>query len=247
MIVLCLEIGFRLGLYEPLAKPGSHAGTSIAMKRALNELGYRNIDYITLGDSRAGCGIDSSTILQASLKLGKRHISMAMPGSYFTTYAIESRLLHEDFANLKGVLFAVSSGVMSRIFNGYYELGIIQPLRNERDFAQIAKIIPFRMGNQESYGVYSAFLQYREDLKEMLFHPTERIRSLRMEKPAWPDSLARPRIVTLAFVFSPPKVTKARYPPGMANRLALAFCSSTSMARGRSTHVRPCIASNTGP
>jgi hypothetical protein len=190
VLLLGLEFIFELGFYEPFAKKESHSGRSIEVKKALKELGHQNIDYVTLGDSRADTGLDHSAIFEASLQVGQRHISMAMPGSHFTTYKIESDFLHGNLSNLKGVVFAVSSSSMTLTFNGYYELGIIQPFRNLKDYDQVPRSIPFQIHNAESYGAVSSLFQYEQDIKDLISHPLQRISSHLRKKRPWREVLA---------------------------------------------------------
>jgi hypothetical protein len=179
-----------LGFYEPFAKKESHCGSSIRLKGALKELGYKNVDYVTLGDSRADVGLNHAAILQASQQFGQRHISIAMPGSHFTTFKIEADFLHTNLTNLKGVLFAVTSSTLTRTFNGYYELGIIQPFRHLKKYDQILRNIPFQIHNAESYGSVSSLFQYQEDIKDLIFHPHQRIPSLFVKRSSWQEILA---------------------------------------------------------
>jgi hypothetical protein len=190
VLLLGLEFIFELGFYEPFVKIESHSGTTIRVKKALKELGYENIDYVTIGDSRADTGIDHGAVFEASLRFGQRHISMAMPGSHFTTYKMESRFLHGNLSNLKGVLLGVSSSSMTRIFNGYAELGIIQPFRNLKDYDQVPRTIPFEIHTTESYGAVSSLFAYQQDIKDLISHPRQRIRSLLQKKRPWREVLA---------------------------------------------------------
>src|SRR5438046_2568174 len=49
LLLLAAEDAFRCGAYEPLAKPTSHAGQSIVLKRALADPRLARIDTVTLG------------------------------------------------------------------------------------------------------------------------------------------------------------------------------------------------------
>jgi hypothetical protein len=189
-LLLSLELIVSWGFYEPFVEKESHSGSSIRIKRALKELGYKNVNYVTLGDSRADVGLNHATILQTSQQLGQRHISIAIPGSHFITFKIASDFLHADLSNLKGVLFAVSSSTLLTTFNGYYELGIIQPFRHLKKYDQVLRNMRFQIHNAESYGTVSSLFQYREDIKHLIFHPRRRIRSLFVEKPPWEKILA---------------------------------------------------------
>ncbi len=191
LILVGLEIALGSGLYEPFLKEGSHSGKTAEIKRALRNFGYRNVNYVTLGDSRADVGLDHSYILGISQQYGQRHINMAMPGSHFTTFRLESDLLHKDFSNMKGVLLAISGSSMIRTFNGYYELAITAPFRQCGDYHQIGKFIPFDVKNVESYGLFSFFLQYREDIKDFVVSPRPRIKDiLQRKQQPWSNTLA---------------------------------------------------------
>ncbi|MEN6441515.1 MAG: hypothetical protein ABFD97_23365 [Syntrophobacter sp.] len=189
LILFGLELTFGSGLYEPFVKGTSHSGVTIKIKEALKTIGHENVDYVTMGDSRADLGLDHRAISDIASKFGKKHISIAMPGSHFTSFTVESDFLHKNFNNIKGVLLAISSVSTTRIFNGYYELAIITPFKSYGDYSRINKSIPFNINNIESYGLFSFLFQYRKDIEDFVTSPRQRIRGFHKEQP-WMDVLA---------------------------------------------------------
>ncbi len=191
MVVLFIELIFELGFYEPFVKKESHSGTSIQFINAVKELGYENIDYVTLGDSRGNRGLNHSRVLEASGNYGQVHISLAMPGSHLMTFDILSDWLHKDFTNLKGVLILISSGSMLRTYNGTYELGIVEPFRSIGDY-QSLKYVPLEIHNVDTYGSIFSLFQYREDIMDFFLYPYKRLKSfLFAKKLSWADVITR--------------------------------------------------------
>ncbi|MBK7013819.1 MAG: hypothetical protein IPH43_15280 [Xanthomonadales bacterium] len=70
-LLVLLELVFRLGLWEPMAKPTSHAGTSVRLKRMLLDAQLARIDFVTLGSSRPS----SALITKALPKRPGRRVS----------------------------------------------------------------------------------------------------------------------------------------------------------------------------
>ncbi|MFQ5441861.1 MAG: hypothetical protein ACE5EB_03945 [Thermodesulfobacteriota bacterium] len=191
LLVLALEIFFRLGLYEPFVKRQSHAGRSIQLKKAVNEHGKRRIHFVTLGDSRVDHGLDHKYLLRTSKKYNADHVSFAMPGTHLMTLEVLWGWLGKDFPDFKGVLLGLSSSSMLKVGNGAYELGMVQPFRSMGDFAGVLPHVPFNPGRLETYGGVSALFQYRLDFKDLIFHPLRRLGYAVFGRPShWKDILA---------------------------------------------------------
>lgn len=189
LLVACFELFFRLGGYDSFVRQDSHAGRSILVKRALEDLGHDRVSYVTIGDSRADLGINHRKVLDHASQVGETHINLAMPGSHQVTFGVLSDLLHKDLPNLKGAVFFMSAQHALYRFNGYYELGIVEPFRLSVDYGIVEKDIPFDIHEVKTYGVVSSFFQYKEDVRELILLPWRRVGSI-FAKRQWSDVLA---------------------------------------------------------
>ena len=139
LIVLALEWAFRAQLWSPYAKPDSHAGTSQRKLAGLRDPRVRQIDFVTVGDSRAVYGIDHAGLFAAAQARGQTHLNLSMPGSHWMTLAIQQQWLKREHPELRGVVIGLSVASFGGVFNGDYELGIVTPWRTWQDTDQVAE------------------------------------------------------------------------------------------------------------
>ncbi len=173
------EAAFRAGLWEPLAKPDSHAGTSVRLKRALTDPAVPRIDFVTLGSSRPEYGLDHEKIAAAARERGLVHANLSMPGSHWMTVGILGEWLARRHPETRGAVIGLSIQDLAWAGNGDYELGIVQPFHRLADIPWIEKHVPFQRGDLESYGVYSALFAWRQDIRNFIASPRARLKSLR--------------------------------------------------------------------
>ena len=190
-LVLLLEAAFEMGVWEPLALPASHAGTSVRLKRALTDPAFRHIDYVTLGSSRPEYGIDHALLAGTAKQYGRVHADLTMPGSHWMTVGILSRWLQREHPEIQGGIIALSIQDLMYPGNGDYELGIVSPFRSVTDIPWIAEHVPFQRGDISTYGTYSALFGWREDIQDFVRHPLARMKSIAWYKANRPpaDSL----------------------------------------------------------
>ncbi|HEU4663243.1 MAG TPA: hypothetical protein VFS55_04365, partial [Dokdonella sp.] len=184
-LVLAVEALFLAGVWEPLAEPRSHAGTSVRLKRALRDPGVGRIDYVTLGSSRPEYGIDHELLAAQAARRGRAHADLTMPGTHWTSVGVLVRWLEREHPEVRGGVIALSVQDLAFTYNGYYELGILQPFRRVDDLGWIAARIPFAMHDVASYGVVSALFAWRDDVRAFVADP-----ALRRERIAWQDAHA---------------------------------------------------------
>ena len=174
-LLLLLEALFAGGLWEPLAQPASHAGTSVRLKRALEDSALPRLDYVTLGSSRPEYGLDHALLAASAQAVGRVHGDLSMPGSHWTTIGIVSRWLQRHRPEVRGGIIALSVQDLQFANNGSYELGILQPFRRIDDTPWIAARIPVKRGDLESYAVWSALFGWRDDIREFVRSPGSRL------------------------------------------------------------------------
>ena len=177
-LLLLLEALFAAGVWEPLAQPASHAGTSVRLKRALEDPALPRVDYVTLGSSRPEYGLDHAMLADAAERMGRVHADLSMPGSHWTTIGILSRWLGRHHPEVRGGIIALSVQDLQYANNGSYELGILQPFRRVDDTPWIAARIPVKRNDLESYAVWSALFGWRDDIREFVRAPGRRLRSI---------------------------------------------------------------------
>ena len=170
LILLALEWAFRAQLWSPYAKPDSHAGTSQRKLEGLRDPRVQQIDFVTLGDSRAVYGIDHAGLFAAAQTHGRTHLNLSMPGSHWMTLALQQQWLKREHPELRGVVIGVSVASFGGVFNGDYELGIVTPWRTWQDTDLVAEFIPLQRGKPESYAVASALMAWRDDVSDLLRH-----------------------------------------------------------------------------
>ncbi|MEO5626172.1 MAG: hypothetical protein ABIQ70_09220, partial [Dokdonella sp.] len=169
-----LEVAFENGVWEPLAQPMSHAGTSVHLKQALRDPTIPRIDYVTLGSSRPEYGIDHALLAAEAKQLGYVHANLAMPGSHWLTIGLLADWLQQAHAEVRGGVVALSIQDLINPGNGSYELGIVQPFRHFGDTGLVGDHVAFNRADVASYAIYSALFGWRADIQEYVRHPYAR-------------------------------------------------------------------------
>lgn len=185
LILLCEGL-FRLGAWEPMTKPESHAGTSVRVKRALQDPALQKLDFVTLGSSRPVYGIDHEALAALAQQHGYLHANLSMPGSHWLTIDVVTDWLARHRPALRGGVIATDLTSFLYAGNGSYELGIAAPFRTFADDATVAVHVPFELKDMASWGTHSALYQYREDIQDFVRHPRQRRSALQWwrERPA---------------------------------------------------------------
>ncbi len=177
LVVLLAETLFRLGAWEPIAFPLSHAGTSIRLKRALSDPA-REIDFVTLGSSRPEYGLDHEAITKLALAHGYVHANLSMPGSHWMSIHALTDWLSSHHSEIRGGIIAMSVQDFALAGNGTYELAIVEPFRKFSDYKWIEQHVPFNRGDMATYGVFSSLYLYRDDIQDLLRHPQPRYKKV---------------------------------------------------------------------
>lgn len=194
------EATFRAGIWEPLTRLDSHAGTSVRVKRAAQAM--PRIDFVTLGSSRPVYGIDHARVAAAAAGRGQVHANLSMAGSHWMTIGILGRWLERRHPEVRGGVIALSVQDLAFAGNGSYELDIVRPFATLADTAWIAAHVPFQVDRVDTYGSYSALFGWREDVRDFAFNPALRLEpetravrqmpdDLLMRSPAAPEDLCR--------------------------------------------------------
>jgi hypothetical protein len=180
-VLLTLELAFRAGIWEFVARPESHAGTSITLKRAVARLG-RPVDFVSLGNSTAQYGFDHAQFAAAAAESGYTHVNLTMGGSHWLTLGVLVDWLEREHPELKGGVLATSVAAFQEAGAGAYELGIVYPFKRLGDQGRLSRHVPFSRADLASYGAYSALFQWRADVLDLVAHPLERRHALRSER-----------------------------------------------------------------
>ncbi|MBL0165245.1 MAG: hypothetical protein IPP82_16750 [Xanthomonadales bacterium] len=187
LLLALIEIAFRLGVWEPLAAAQSHAGASIRLKQRVLDPSLAKIDFVTLGSSRPEYGIDHARIAAEAKSHGYIHANLSMAGSHWMTIGVLSAWLHEHHPEIRGGIIALAVQDLAWKSNGYYELGIVQPLRTPSGEQWIETRNPFDRTQIDSYGSRFALFEWREDVRDFFAHPISRL-NLWRKSPDKPDS-----------------------------------------------------------
>jgi hypothetical protein len=175
-ILLLLEGLFRLGVWELFVKPESNAGQSVRLKGAVNELGPKTLDFVTLGDSRVVYGLEHQRVADAAKALGFQHANLSMPGSHWMTISAILDWLSGRDAQLKGAVIAMSYASFQYSGNGQYEFALAIPFMKQWDSQRLNAAAQFDRYQLSTYGVYSALFQYRDDIQNLLLQPLRRLK-----------------------------------------------------------------------
>ena len=117
LLLLGVEMAFRFGVWEPLAARDSHSGTSIRAKQGL--LAHTGqIDFITLGSSRAEYGLDHQLIHEHARERGIAHLNVSQPGSHWLSITTISAWVRKHHPELKGGVIGLSYLDFQYPFNG---------------------------------------------------------------------------------------------------------------------------------
>jgi hypothetical protein len=179
LLLAVFELLLRAGVWEPLATPLSHAGTSVRLKRNLLDPSLSRIDIVTLGSSRPEYGIDHERVSAAAREHGLVHANLSMPGTHWMTIGVLTDWLREHHPEIRGGVIALSVQSLAWPSNGYYELGIVQPFRQASETGWISEHIPLESSRIESYGSQFALFAWRDDIRDFLTHPFSRLNRFR--------------------------------------------------------------------
>ncbi|MEO5558900.1 MAG: hypothetical protein ABIO49_03940 [Dokdonella sp.] len=174
LLLALLEVAFENGIWEPLAQPMSHAGTSVHLKQALSDASIPSVDYVTLGSSRPEYGLDHALLATTANQAGRVHANLAMPGSHWLTIGLLAEWLQRAHPEVHGGIIALSIQDLINPGNGSYELGIVQPFRHFGDIGMVTEHVAFNRADVATYGIYSALFGWRADIQEFVRHPFAR-------------------------------------------------------------------------
>jgi hypothetical protein len=167
-----VEFAFRLGVWEPVAARYSHAGISVSVKRQLLDPELKRVDFVTLGSSRPLYGLDHAKLAALAKEHGLVHADLSMAGSHWMTIRSLSEWLHQNHPELRGGIIALADQDFAFSGNGSYELGIVQPFRRLGDSSMVNDHVPFDWHDIDTYGVYSAMFEWRQDVQNLFAHPS---------------------------------------------------------------------------
>ena len=179
LILLLLEFAFRAGAWEPLTPKNSNAGKAARVTRGLRNW-PDNIDFVTIGDSRAKHGLDHQFIADTATSYGKTHAKLAIPGSHMLIDMLLVKWLESEHPNLQGGIIATSVPALLYPENGNHELAIAQPLSKVFRREDIL-LDRFDLDQAPTWGAVSSLYQYREDIQDFAKDPYARIHDLKRE------------------------------------------------------------------
>lgn len=174
LLLALMEVAFENGIWEPLAQPVSHAGSSVRLKQALSDASIPRVDYVTLGSSRPEYGLDHALLATSAKQAGRVHANLAMPGSHWLTIGLLAAWLQHAHPEVQGGIIALSIQDLINPGNGSYELGIVQPFRHVGDVGMVSEHVAFNRADVATYGIYSALFGWRADIQEFVRHPYAR-------------------------------------------------------------------------
>jgi len=179
LLVVCLDLVFQLGIYEPLASPGSHAGMSISVKSALDAPAFARVDLVTLGSSRPVYGIDHEALTRAAAAHGLVYANLSVPGMHWMSLRVITDWLARQHPEVQGGIIALAVQDFLAPGNGSYELGIAYPFRTFSEIPWMREHVPFDWHDPATYGLYSGLFEYHEDVQDIVAHPQHRRKLLR--------------------------------------------------------------------
>lgn len=177
LLVVC-EALFRAGVWEPMVKPESHAGTSLRLKRALGDPALAKLDFVTIGSSRPVYGIDHEALARLAQEHGFVHANLSMPGSHWMTVDVLTDWLAAKRPPLQGGILAMDLMTFMYPGNGSYELAIVAPFRGLGGDTSVHAHVPFKLDDMATWGSHSALYQYREDIQNFVRDPAQRFESV---------------------------------------------------------------------
>ena len=183
ILLLGIEFLFRLGIWEPLVKPNSHAGSVVRLKQTERMLPDDQVEWVTLGDSRVEIGFNHGTVLEQRLP-ETGHISLAVGGAHLATYHAAAEYARNKYPRLKGFVVGLAPGALQTSYNGAYEFRKIEPLVQ---FYGVQKnpYVPLRWDvlQEQTLPNASSLYSLREDLIDFAKNPLERFEQLAQKKP----------------------------------------------------------------
>ncbi len=174
-----LEFAFRYGVWDRIAKPGSYAGTIVMIKKAVESLGANKVDFITIGDSIAGSGIQHEQVAATAGKYGFTHVHVGTGGMHWMSTEFMIRWVKEQSPRLQNAMIATNVNNFRFAGNGSYELAIAAPLARPWNTSMMQRSVEFKRDDIRTYGVYSALFQYRDDVRDLVESPIQRVRDIR--------------------------------------------------------------------
>lgn len=180
LILLALELAFRAGAWERMTPQNSHAGKAARVTRGL-QTWPGNIDFVTIGDSRAKYGFDHQLIADTATRHGQTHASLAIPGAHFLVETLILKWLGSEHPELQGGVFATSIPALLSTHNGDYELATAQPFSKTFKREEIL-LNRFESEKVATWGAVSSLYQYREDIQDFLKYPVSRLQSMLTEE-----------------------------------------------------------------
>ncbi len=179
LLVVLIDLLFQFGAWESIASPNSHAGMSIAKKRALLDPEMAHIDFVTLGSSRPVYGIDHALLASTAAAHGKLHTNISVAGMHWMSLGIITDWLAVQHPEIQGGVIALSVQDFMGPGNGAYELGIAYPFHRHDQIPWISEHVAFDRNELATYGLYSGLFEYREDIRDLIQHPQQRLKSLK--------------------------------------------------------------------
>jgi len=179
LLLLALEFAFRAGIWEDMTPKNSNAGKSVRVIRGLNSR-PGNIDFVTIGDSRAKHGLDHRWIADSAEQFGYSHAKLTIPGSHMLIESLLVKWLELGQPDVQGGVIAISVPALLSTQNGDHELAMAQPLNKifRRDEALLHRFDPDR---PSSWGAVSSLYSYREDIQDFVKDPKTRLQDLKNE------------------------------------------------------------------
>lgn len=174
-----LEFAFRYGVWDGIVKPDSYAGTIVGIKKAVESLGPDRVDFITIGDSIAESGISHEQVAATAGKYGFTHAYVGTGGMHWMSIEFMIRWMKEQSPRLQNAVIATNVNSFRFAGNGSYELAIAAPLARPWNTPLMQQSVEFKRDDIRTYGVYSALFQYRDDLRDLVESPIQRVREIR--------------------------------------------------------------------
>src|SRR5690554_5514490 len=130
ILLLLIELIFRLGAWESLLKPNSHAFYSKQAIQYEQVFASGEVNVITVGDSRARIGINHGYITKQQRINGINHLNMTMNRSHLTTFKAVTDWSVNNLNNFDTIIIAMSKTGLNQIYYGPFELTKIQPFQS---------------------------------------------------------------------------------------------------------------------
>jgi len=179
ILIACIDLAFQSGAWEALASPESHAGMSIAKKRALDTPAFARIDLVTLGSSRPVYGIDHEKLTHMAAARGLVYANLSVPGMHWMSLGVITDWLERRHPEVQGGIIGLAVQDFLAPGNGSYELGIAYPFRKLSEIPWMKLHVPFDWHDPSTYGLYSGLFEYHEDVQDLIAHPMHRRKLLR--------------------------------------------------------------------